>query len=144
VAHLTVHLRNDIGDLSKLTGLLAQCREHFGIPDPLLHQLELALDEIVTNVISYGYADDAPHVIRVDVGVHGEELTATVEDDGLPFNPLDRAAPDTTAPIEDRAIGGLGIHLVRELMDRVRYDRIGDRNRLTIAKSIGPAASGGR
>ena len=137
--HLTVDLRNRIDDLPKLTGMLAQCGERFGIPEPLIHQLELALDEIVTNVISYAYSDDAAHLIRVDVGVQDNEITAVVEDDGVPFNPLERAAPVTTAAIEDRAIGGLGIHLVRELMDRVHYDRVGNRNRLTITRMMGPA-----
>jgi len=139
VPHLTVDLRNRIDDLPKLTGMLAQCGERFGIPEPLIHQLELALDEIVTNVISYAYSDDAAHLIRVDVGVQDNEITAVVEDDGVPFNPLERAAPDTAAAIENRAIGGLGIHLVRELMDRVHYDRVGNRNRLTITRMMGPA-----
>lgn len=137
--HLTVDLRNRLDDLPKLTGMLAQCGERFGIPEPLIHQLELALDEIVTNVISYAYSDDAAHLIRVAVGVEANEVTAVVEDDGVPFNPLERATPDTTATIEDREIGGLGIHLMRELMDRVRYDRVGNRNRLTMTKVMRPA-----
>jgi anti-sigma regulatory factor (Ser/Thr protein kinase) len=131
-----VDLRNDLDDLPKLTGMLIRCGEQFRIPEPLVRQLELALDEIVTNIISYAYPDGGAHVIRVDVGVDDSGITAIVEDDGVPFNPLDREAPDTTAPIEDRGIGGLGIHLVRELMDDVRYDRIGTRNRLTITKAI--------
>jgi len=136
VPHQTVDLRNDLTDLPTLTAMLARCGAQFRISETLVHQFELALDEIVTNIISYAYTDDATHLIRVDVGVVDGTMTAVVEDDGVPFNPLLRAAPDTTAGIEDRTIGGLGIHLVRELMDDVRYERVSGRNRLTIVKVL--------
>lgn len=134
--HLTLELRNDLHELPKLTTMLARCGEQFHISDALVRQLELALDEIITNIVSYGYADGTEHLIRIDVGVDGGRITAVVEDDGLAFNPLERAAPDTTAAIEDREVGGLGIHLVRELMDHVRYDRVGTSNRLTMVKML--------
>jgi serine/threonine-protein kinase RsbW len=136
---MTVDLRNHLLDLPRLTDRLTEWGEQVRIPEPLVRQLDLALEEIVTNVIAYAYSDDDEHVIRVDVGVTRGEITAVVEDDGVPFNPLERAAPDTTAGIEDREIGGLGIHIVRELMDSVRYDRVGNRNRLTITKLLEPA-----
>lgn len=136
---LTVDLQSSLDELPKLQAFLADSAARFHIPAPIVGQLELALEEIVTNVISYGFdesGDPNGHVIRVALSVDGRAITVTVEDDGAAFDPLERAAPDVTVPIEEREIGGLGILLVRELMDDVRYDRVDDRNRLTLTKQI--------
>lgn len=139
---LTVDLRSSLDELPKLQAFLAESAARFHIPAPVVGQLELALEEVVTNVISYAFDElDSDggghgHVIRVAIGVEGRDITVTVEDNGAAFDPLDRAAPDVTVPIEEREVGGLGILLVRELMDDVRYDRVGDRNRLTLTKTM--------
>lgn len=136
MAAFALDLPSDLAELPRLVELTQACRDRFGIPDAVVQQLDLALEEIVTNVISYAHTDGAKHVIHVSIDVDGRQLTATVEDDGRAFNPLDVPAPDVSAPIEDRQVGGLGILLVRQLMDVVRYDRLDGRNRLTLVKRL--------
>src|SRR4029077_18861751 len=91
----------------------------------------LALDETLTNAVSYAFSEGGRHSIAVRIEHRDGYLTAIVSDDGAPFDPLSQAAPDVHAPIEQRKIGGLGIHLVRTLMETVEYRRRGDRNELT-------------
>ena len=108
----------------------AFCREQ-NIPASIIRKFSLALDEALTNAISYAFTDDRHHRIEVDIEHRNGFLTATVSDDGEPFDPLSRPPPDVHAPIADRDIGGLGIHLLRTLMDAAGYRRHGGRNHLT-------------
>ncbi len=94
----------------------------------------LALEELVTNCIKYGYDDRAEHVIQVEVELAPDGMTMVVEDDGHPFNPLEQVEPDTNLPIEERPIGGLGLHLLRKLSDRMEYAWKNGRNRVTLQK----------
>lgn len=98
--------------------------------------MRLVLDELLTNVISYGYSDRDEHLIEVDLTLEDGVLRVRIEDDGAPFNPLHAPAPDTHCPTEDRHIGGLGIHLVTSLMDHVAYERAAEKNRLIMEKRI--------
>jgi anti-sigma regulatory factor (Ser/Thr protein kinase) len=101
-----------------------------------MRDLNIALEEILTNIISYGYTDDREHVIRVRLSVQPGEVKAEVEDDGQPFNPFEAPEVDTAKPLEERAIGGLGIHLVRKLMDGLEYQRQEGKNLLVIKKHL--------
>ena len=96
--------------------------------------VNLALEELVTNTISYGFTDAGEHVIRISLHLDGPDLHIRVEDDATAFNPLEREAPDLVTPLAERPIGGLGIHFVRTLMDDVRYERVGARNVLSMRK----------
>jgi anti-sigma regulatory factor (Ser/Thr protein kinase) len=96
------------------------------------------LEELVTNCIKYGYDDSAQHVIQVSVQLSESGMILVVEDDGHPFNPLEQAGPDTTLPMEKRPIGGLGIHMLRKMSDRMVYAREGGRNRVTLHKANQP------
>jgi serine/threonine-protein kinase RsbW len=87
-------------------------------------------------VIRHAYPEPGPHVIAVRCTCTGKELVAEVEDDGRPFNPLLHPAPDLTVPLEERPVGGLGIHLVRNLMDSLAYHREQDHNRLVMTKRL--------
>jgi anti-sigma regulatory factor (Ser/Thr protein kinase) len=101
-----------------------------------MHDLNLALEEILTNIISYGYTDNREHEIRVSLSVQPGEVTAEVEDDGRPFNPLEAPEPDTAKSLEEKMIGGLGIHLVRKLTDGLEYQRQEEKNRLVMKKHL--------
>ena len=96
----------------------------------------LAIEELVTNCIKYGYDDKNEHVIEIELKLSAGEEVLTVTDDGHPFNPLELPAPDTNLPVEDRPIGGLGIHLLRKMSDRMDYARTDGKNRLTLRKSL--------
>ena len=111
------------------------CAEHH-LSNTEMLAASLALDEAVTNTILHGYDDDADHEITVRMALDAGVLTLEVEDDARPFDPLQAPAPNLDLPIEERPIGGLGIYFVRTLMDDVEYQRRGDRNVLTMRKTI--------
>jgi len=101
-----------------------------------IFEINLAMDEIFTNIISYGYADQAEHAVRVCVSADGDRLTVVVEDDGVPFNPVERPTPQAPDNVESCKIGGLGIHLVKNLVDELSYSRCGGKNILTLKKTV--------
>jgi anti-sigma regulatory factor (Ser/Thr protein kinase) len=120
---------------------LGALAEAFGaghrLSDDDMMAINLVLDEVITNIIDYGYDDAADHEIRVTMAVEGDQLTIEVEDDARHFDPLKAPPPDLDLPLEERPVGGLGIHIVRSLMSAVEYQRRGDRNVLTMRKTIG-------
>lgn len=131
-----IALKNDLGELSRLAEALQTFASANGLSAGTLFAVNLALEELVTNTIWYGFTDGQVHVIDISLRLDGPDLHVRVEDDATAFNPLERAAPDLEAPIEDRPIGGLGVHLVRTLMDDVQYERAGARNVLTMRKRV--------
>ncbi|HUP23648.1 MAG TPA: ATP-binding protein [Thermoanaerobaculia bacterium] len=110
--------------------------EH-GLDASAAFALNVALDELVNNVVSYGLRGGEGHFLEVRMRVAGGRLEVEVEDDGVAFDPFERAAPDTDLPLEERSIGGLGIEIVRQLMDEARYERQGNRNLVTLRRSLG-------
>jgi anti-sigma regulatory factor (Ser/Thr protein kinase) len=128
-------IKNDLAELDRVSQRMNEFVTRQRLGPQLLHDLDLVLEEVLANIISYGYADGREHEIRVRLSVHSGEVRIDVEDDGQPFNPLDAPAPDTTKPMAERPVGGLGIHLVRQLMDGLEYKRQGDWNHLTMKKT---------
>jgi anti-sigma regulatory factor (Ser/Thr protein kinase) len=123
---------NALGEIGKVIDLLEVELGARRIPSELVHQAQTIADELVTNVIRHGYRDDRPHTIEVVVGVNPEGLTLQLSDDGIPFNPFDRPAPDLTHPIREPKAGGMGLHLVRQLASDCRYARVGGQNQVTV------------
>lgn len=135
---LTLRVPNELAVIERLADAIdAFCSDH-AIPPPLAVNLNLALDEILTNIISYGFKDEERHDIEVDLRLDAGTLAVEVIDDGVAFDPLKMPPPDLDAALEDRPIGGLGIHLVKSLMDSVEYRREGARNRLSLRKNVFP------
>ena len=133
---LTVHLANRLEEIERLAGVIeAFCAQH-QLPDAIAFAFNLSLDEVVTNIISYAFTDVQEHAIDVRLRLDAGVLHAEVSDDGRPFNPIEVPAPDLDAPIEERRIGGLGIHIVREMMDTLGYAREGGRNVLRLSKRV--------
>jgi anti-sigma regulatory factor (Ser/Thr protein kinase) len=131
---LEIKLNNKVSEIERFNQTLAEFGRRHGLAPKVVHDLNLALEEILTNIISYGYTDNREHEIKVRLSMQPGEVKAEVEDDGQPFNPLEVPEADTAQSLEERTIGGLGIHLVRKLMDGLEYKRQGDRNLLTIRK----------
>lgn len=125
--------RNDLAELSRLSGWLETAARELHLPRDTAFAAELCLAEAVTNVISYGYPDGGTHEVVLSLTREPDRLVLAVEDDGIAFNPLGVAAPVPVSRIEEVAIGGLGIHLIRRFMDDVRYEREDNRNRLAMA-----------
>jgi sigma-B regulation protein RsbU (phosphoserine phosphatase) len=95
-------------------------------------KFKLVFDELLSNVISYAYPDGAVGDIEVELGLDHGELVITLADDGVPFDPLQKPRPEVHKTVEERDIGGLGIHLCRELMDEVSYQRRAGQNIVTL------------
>ena len=117
---------------------MAEFRQCHHLPAKVSFDVHLALEEIVTNVISYGFQDQEEHHIRLGLYLEGGELRAEVEDDGKAFNPLEVTSPDAERPLTERPAGGLGIHLVRDLIDEITYQRQQGRNVLVMRKKVEP------
>lgn len=129
-------IRNRREDLTRVRLAVDQLAGECRLAAEVVGDMQVALDEILTNIVDYGYHDGAEHEIRIFLRVVDNVFEATIEDDGMPFNPLSVAAPNTSAPLRERRIGGVGVHFVKNLMSEVRYDRIGDRNRLVLKKKL--------
>ena len=124
--------------LSEIPRLLdwaeARCRAD-GVADDLRLKMTLAIEEAVANVINHGLAGSPPpHRIAVRLDITAERIAAEILDNGRPFDPTGAPDPDLSLPLEQREPGGLGIHLIRQLMDRFDYRRCGDRNILRLQK----------
>jgi serine/threonine-protein kinase RsbW len=133
---MDIVLTNDLAEISRMADELQAFAEKHALPDSTLFAVNLALEELVSNTISYGYTDAGRHVITISINLDGTDLHVRVDDDAAAYNPLERAVPDVDAPLEDRAVGGLGVHLVRTLMDEVSYERVGGRNVLSLRKRV--------
>ena len=131
-ATLTLSLKNDPAEIGRLVDLLEAFGPQSGLTDDATFKLTLALDEIVANVVRHGFDDDREHRIEVKVTVDDRTVTASVEDDGVEFDPREAPVPDLDLPIEMRKPGGLGMHLVKATMDSVEYRRQDGRNILTV------------
>lgn len=107
------------------------------LPQQAVQAAHVALDEVLSNTVRAGWADGATGEIQVSFRILEGLLEVVISDDARPFNPLEREDPDLSAPLLERPIGGLGIYLVKRLMDVVEYERAGDRNRLRLGKRIG-------
>jgi len=127
-ALLKVSLKNQLAEIERVSHIVEAFGKQHGLPPRIIFEVNLALDEVLTNVISYAHDDGAEHEIAVRLSLAERELRVEVEDDGRPFNPLEVAEPDITLPPEDRSIGGLGLRLVRKLMTGLAYRRQGGKN----------------
>jgi serine/threonine-protein kinase RsbW len=136
MANLVLEIDSNFAALGPATERLHEFLGECGAPDPAMFIADLVIEELVTNAIKYGYDDDAVHRIRIGVEFADGRLSVQVRDDGRAFNPLEQAAPDTTLSADERDIGGLGIHLVRQMTDDVCYERSGEENVVTATKTF--------
>jgi anti-sigma regulatory factor (Ser/Thr protein kinase) len=113
------------------------------VPAEVRRSVQVVLDDLLANVVSHGLAGRADGVATLEVALATDELVITLSDNGPPFDPFQRAAPDTSLSIEERPIGGLGIHLVRHMVDEATYHRRGDQNVTVITKRWTNATSSG-
>jgi sigma-B regulation protein RsbU (phosphoserine phosphatase) len=134
VQQKVITISNNIEDVQVALEAFEEFAEFCEISMPVTMKVNVVLDELLSNIVKYGFDDDKPHSIRVSLEFYGRKLMITFEDDGIPFNPFQKTPPDLTLPIEQREIGGLGIHLVRKLMDEFSYKRDVNRNIVSMVK----------
>ncbi len=133
----TLTLRNELAELTRLAEFIDAFCAPLHPTEKDVMAFQLALEEAVTNVINHGYHDGQPHTFTVSLAVAPDDrVTSVVTDDAPAFDPLARPPVDTSAPLEERAIGGLGVHLVKKLMDHCHYERRDGKNILTLERVI--------
>lgn len=128
----SIVVTNDFAELSRVGEWVKRWARSHGVPPNVAGRVDVCAAELVTNIIEHGYADAAPHEIDLTLAREGRDLTLEIQDDGRGFDPLDLAEPERPDSLEAAKIGGLGIHLVRNLSDELRHRRSGGRNHLTI------------
>jgi serine/threonine-protein kinase RsbW len=134
-ASCEIRIDNNLSEISRVADMVDGFAARHQFADAVIFALNVALDEILNNIISYGYEDARHHEILVRVALGRGNVEAIVEDDGKPFDPLAAPAPDLTG--KDRKPGGVGLHFVRNLMDEVTYTRRDGTNHLRLMKRLG-------
>jgi serine/threonine-protein kinase RsbW len=131
-------LRGELADLDTVHGAISDLARRHALPDDVTVPLRLALDELITNVVEHGFHGQAVGERYLVLRLHaiGDTVEATIEDNGIAFDPTIAAGSDPSEELDDRPIGGLGLHLVRRSIDRMHYQRDGDRNVLSISKLL--------
>ena len=130
---LLLTLKNDLSELARIAEAIEAHGESRGWPVKWILNLNLSLDELITNTVSYGYQDTDEHEIRVTLTDQSGSLVVVLEDDGIAFDPFTAAPePDLEASAEERRIGGLGVYFVKTLMDEATYERLDSHNRITL------------
>ncbi|CCB66690.1 ATP-binding protein [Hyphomicrobium sp. MC1] len=132
---LSLRLHLEEGTPKQMPEIIAEFLSVHDLPEGLLQPFAVVFDEILSNIAAYGYPEVSEKVVDVRLSIKDGEIRAEVEDGGIAFDPLQIPDPDTTLDVTERPIGGLGILLVRKLMDRVTYERRDGRNVLRFAKA---------
>ncbi|HAK94106.1 MAG TPA: ATP-binding protein [Planctomycetes bacterium] len=129
---LHIAIGRDMADVGRANRSLEEFLESRAVDAQATFAATVVLEEILTNILKYAYEDGGPHEVRIGAEIDARELVLQIADDGRPFDILAAPAPDFDRPVECRDAGGLGIHLVRALAQRVEYRRAGGRNVVTV------------
>jgi len=132
----TLRIGNSLAELEKVALWVEAFGAEKGVPRTAVNDLNLSLDEILNNTVSYGYSDQDDHEIMVNIWLAGDFLIAEVQDDGMPYDPRQQTVASLSGGVRERQPGGLGVHFVKALMDEIGYARIGNYNKLTLKRKI--------
>ena len=132
--HIT--LPNDVQAVPQLNGFVDEVCEQAGFDMSTTMKLNLAIEEAVVNVMNYAYPAGVKGDVDIEAQINDERLKFVISDSGTPFDPTAKAEVDTTLSAEERGIGGLGIHLIRQIMDTINYERVDGKNVLTLRKKL--------
>jgi anti-sigma regulatory factor (Ser/Thr protein kinase) len=139
-AEVKLTVKNRIEDLLRVNSIFESFATQHDIGGKLRYHLLVSIEEILTNIIKYGFDEQGVHPIHITFRNDSGAIEMEFEDRGREFNPLEVGEPDLDTPIEDRQLGGLGIHLVKNMVDVAQYRRVGDRNILLLRKTRKAAA----
>lgn len=131
-----VLLQNNLTELETLASIIEAFAEQANIELKTQFQINLAVDELFTNIVKYGYNDNDLHQIEITLKYTKPIVSIKLVDDGKAFDPTQINKPDLSVTIEERNIGGLGIHFVSTVMDKIEYCRLGNYNQLLLEKTI--------
>jgi anti-sigma regulatory factor (Ser/Thr protein kinase) len=134
-------INNNLSEIERLSKAVAEFGRKNNLSSEVIYDVRLALEEVVSNIINYGFEDNYEHQISIEMNLQGEILTMKIKDDGKPFNPLEVKNTNLEKPLDEREIGGMGIYIVQQLMDELRYSREKDNNILFLRKHIRNSSS---
>jgi anti-sigma regulatory factor (Ser/Thr protein kinase) len=129
-------IKNQIDEIQRVYARFEEFVGNAKLQKNITGKINMVFDELLSNIIQYGYQDSDEHEIKIMVNVIGSKMQIQIEDDGIAFNPFEAGAPDTNKPLDDRDIGGLGIHLTQSVMDECQYQRMGNENIVTLVKRL--------
>ncbi len=129
-------LKNELSELNALARHLSNWGGSIGLTDNSIARINICLDELFTNIVSYGFDDDGEHIVEFTLSGDSNFVIINIEDDAKSFNPLEKVDPDFPENVEEAKIGGLGILIIRKIMDNVTYERSQGKNKLTMKKNI--------
>lgn len=139
--HWEARIENRQAEIRNAVALVEQFAADNRVPRAVVHDVSVALDEALSNIVAHGYAAGESGAIAIRLACQADEMTIEIEDGGRAFDPLQVPSPDLTADLGERQVGGLGIHFIRSLMDAVAYDRRDGKNCLRMVKRVpAPAA----
>ncbi len=131
-----ITLVNQIAQLSELAIFVDDLVDEWMLPPAFAISLNLVLEEAFTNIVFYAFNDEQEHLIDLDFEMQGKQLKILLSDDGHEYDPTQKGDPDFDVPLEDRSIGGLGIFLIKKIMDTVEYQRKDNKNYLILGKNM--------
>jgi len=137
-AALHMVIKNELSEIENVNARFEKFARDNNLAAVIGQKMGIAFDDLLNNVISYAFRDDGRHEVDIKAELVGGRLTITISDDGVPFNPLGVQAPDTRLSVDERELGGLGIHLVRNLVDHISYQRRINRNVLSVVMHTTP------
>ena len=133
---LSLELKNAQTETEKLCRCINDLGRSLGLDKKTTFSISLSIEELFTNIVSYGFPDNGDHLICIDITEENGVLVIRIEDDGVPFDPARAERPDVKCPLENSKVGGLGILLARKMMDQFRYERRKDKNIITMKKFL--------
>jgi anti-sigma regulatory factor (Ser/Thr protein kinase) len=129
-------LKNIFSEIERIAAAISAFGQKNDLSDEVIYDLRLVLEEIVSNIIKYGYKDNEEHQIDIQINLERNILTLEVKDDGNPFNPLEVGNTAVERPLDERGAGGMGIYIVKNLMNKSEYHRVENSNILLLKKYI--------
>jgi anti-sigma regulatory factor (Ser/Thr protein kinase) len=133
---MKIVIRNQISEISRVNEIFQESSKPWNLSLRMEAQMDLILDELLSNIIKYAYTDDDPHEIEINIECKDNKIFLNIVDDGIEFNPLDYPEPDLNPNLSERQIGGLGIHIIKNLTHRFIYNRVNGYNIQKIIKHI--------
>ena len=135
--HKTVRITNQRDQIDTVRKFFDDYSKKNKLTEKTVHDIQMALDELLTNIVNYGYEDTDEHQIDIHFGVNDDAVKVEIVDDSKPYNILEKDNPDISLSMEDKPIGGLGIFLIKKLMSNVDYYTEEGKNHLVMIKELG-------
>ena len=135
---MRIELNNSLDEIATAMAALGGFTDSSAVDEEARQAAVLVLDELLTNIISYGLKDSRHGLITLELDIIDEKLQIRITDGGIPFNPFDMPDPDLDIPLEQRQPGGLGIYLVKKYMDEYSYEYRDEQNIVTLRKKLAP------